>query len=142
MRDNGTKDVVLKYLAVLVVISFYLYPTLRTRVELGPMPLAPVFAPDLSMYLNLSEMPAAGEGRILNPYYRIPVPANGSGYLKFRVAPGYSGPSTTVFTIISGSLFWSGTYFVGRCSAEWHCGSLNISCPDLLVPSRLSAWVC
>ncbi|HLZ40795.1 MAG TPA: hypothetical protein VKQ11_07530 [Candidatus Sulfotelmatobacter sp.] len=81
----------LKYLAVLVVISFYLYPTLRTRVELGPMPLAPVFAPDLSMYLNLSEMPAAGEGRILNPYYRIPVPANGSGYLKFRVAPRLFG---------------------------------------------------
>lgn len=86
MGDKRRKDVVLKYLAVLVVIAFYVYPTFRVRVQLGPMPLPPVFAPDLSMYLNLSDMPAAGEGQILNPYYRIPVPANGAGYLKFRVA--------------------------------------------------------
>src|ERR1051326_400287 len=91
MGEKRTKDVVWKYLAVLVVIAFYLYPTFRARVQLGPMPLPPMFAPDLSMYLNLSEMPTVEEGQVLNPYYRIPVPTNGSGYLKFRVAPRLFG---------------------------------------------------
>jgi len=91
MRSKRANGVVAKYFAVLIVIAVYLYPTIRARMQLGPMTLPPMFAPDLSMYLNLSQMPAAGDGQVLNPYYRIPVPANGSGYLKFRIAPRLFG---------------------------------------------------
>ncbi|HEV2395818.1 MAG TPA: hypothetical protein VGS27_02600 [Candidatus Sulfotelmatobacter sp.] len=64
------------------------------------------------MYLNLSEMPPTGDGEVLNPYYRVPVPSNGSGYLKFRVAPWLFGAFDHAlhdhvwFALLVWNVFW------------------------------------
>jgi hypothetical protein len=71
--------------AVVVVLVIYLYPSLRAGADFGAASLPPIFAPDLSLYLNLSSVRTASPGQILNPYYLVPVPAKGTAYLKFRL---------------------------------------------------------
>lgn len=67
------------------ILTVYSYPALRTRADLGAARLPPEFAPDLSLYLNLSSLVTVAPGQVANPYYLVPVPANGSAYLKFRL---------------------------------------------------------
>lgn len=98
--------------AIFVVVAIYVYPSIKARVQLGDSPLPAMFAPDLSMYLNLSQIRSAGDGRIWNPYYRIPVPTDGAGYLKFRLAPGLFGRlnkllgSRTWLSLLLWNAFW------------------------------------
>jgi len=98
--------------AVLAVLAVYLYPRLRARVELGATPLPPIFAADLSLYLNLSNLQPAGGNDIINPYYRIPVPSQGSGYLNFSLAPTAFGHlnnlfgNRTWFSLLVWNAFW------------------------------------
>jgi hypothetical protein len=74
--------------ALLVVLVIYSYPAVRTRVELGFARVPAGFAPDLTMYVALSNPPLPGGTEFLNPYYLVPVPYSGTGYLKFHLAPG------------------------------------------------------
>ncbi len=71
--------------AVVFILIVYSYPALRTRADLGALSLPPEFSPDLSLYLNLSNLVTVAPGQVANPYYFVPVPANGSAYLKFRL---------------------------------------------------------
>lgn len=73
--------------AVVLILFIYSYPSLKARAEFGAARLPPVFAPDLSLYLNLSGLKTVSSGQVLNPYYLVPVPANGTAYLKFRLGP-------------------------------------------------------
>ncbi len=99
--------------AIVLAVAFYLYPTFKARLQLGSVALPPIFAPDLTMYLNLSQITEVGDGRVINPYYRIPVPSDGAGYLKFRLAPGMFGSlnrllgSRTWFAL----LLWNGVWW-------------------------------
>lgn len=69
-----------------LAIVIYSSPSWKLRGALGPSDLPPIVAPDLTMYLNLASLTPDGKGNVINPYYRIPVPANGAGYLKFGLA--------------------------------------------------------
>lgn len=94
-NDGGTRAAnncassrgLIRVVAVAIVLVIYCYPSLKTRWLLGPTPLPPSMAPDLTLYLNLSNLTTLPGARVLNPYYLIPVPASGSAYLKFRLGP-------------------------------------------------------
>jgi hypothetical protein len=43
------------------------------------------------MYLNLANLKTPSRGQILNPYYLVPVPSNGTAYLKFRLGSSLFG---------------------------------------------------
>jgi len=74
-----------QFAAAVLVLIIYSYPALRVRADFGAASLPPEFAPDLSLYLNLSSLRTVNPGQVLNPYYLVPVPANGTAYLKFRL---------------------------------------------------------
>src|SRR4029077_14161872 len=77
--------VLVQLASISFILGTYSLPALKTRATLGSAILPPIFAGDLSMYLNLANLKPAGAGQILNPYYLIPVPSNGTAYLKFRL---------------------------------------------------------
>jgi len=74
----------LQAIPIVCTLLIYCYPSLRTWKDLGPTPLPPMFSPDLSLYLNLGNITTIGGGQAFNPYYLVPVPSHGTGYLKFR----------------------------------------------------------
>jgi hypothetical protein len=85
---------VLVYFAVIVlVLLIHAYPALRARSELQSTTLPPMFAPDLSLYLNLSDSRTNAGFQFLNPFYLVRVPPNGTGFLQFRLGPAlFGGP--------------------------------------------------
>jgi hypothetical protein len=92
-QQNGTniqanhfsRRTLAQFAAVALILFIYSYPALKARADFGPANLPPIFAPDLSLYLNLSSVKTISPGQALNPYYLVPVPANGTAYLKFRL---------------------------------------------------------
>jgi len=99
------------FAAIVLILAIYFYPFLKTRAELGPTILPPMSAPDLPMYLNLSRAQAVNEGRILDPYYGLEVPSNGTGYLKFRLA-------TSLFSALNsilGQKMWLALFVWNLC---------------------------
>src|SRR5271170_142379 len=84
-RSYSAGRAMAQFAAVAVLLVIYLYPSLRARADFGAASLPPIFAPDLSLYLNLSSVRTVSPGQVLNPYYLVPVPANGTAYLKFRL---------------------------------------------------------
>jgi hypothetical protein len=84
-RSYSAGRAVAQFAAIVLVLFIYSYPSLKARADFGPASLPPIFAPDLSLYLNLSSVERVSPGQILNPYYLVPVPANGTAYLKFRL---------------------------------------------------------
>jgi len=72
--------------AIVVVLALYSYPFLRARAELGSTVLPSIFAPDLSLYLNLADIKTIGGNQVLNPYYHVPLPSNATGFLTFGFA--------------------------------------------------------
>jgi len=76
--------------------------------------LPPIFAPDLSLYLNLSNVETIGGGQVLNPYYHVPLPSNGTGLLRFDFAAKLFGrfnrllDGHTWFALLIWNLFWWG----------------------------------
>ena len=72
-------------LAVLVLV-IYSYPTLKTSAQTGNYSLPAMTAPDVSLYLNISNIGPAISGQAVEPYYGITVPVARMGYLKFRTA--------------------------------------------------------
>src|SRR6266568_703495 len=86
-----------QFAAAVFVLIVYSYPALRARSDFGAVSLPPEFAPDLSLYLNLSSIRTVSPGRVLNPYYLVPVPATGTAYLKFRLGAVLFSSWTKVF---------------------------------------------
>lgn len=81
----------LQLASIALILGTYSFPALKTRAELGSAILPPIFAGDLSMYLNLANVKTPSRGQILNPYYLVPVPSNGTAYLKFRLGSSLFG---------------------------------------------------
>jgi len=112
MIGKRKKAAVFGALLVLVLL-FYSYPSLKTRTELRFQELPPMFAPDLTLYLNLSQLKPVG-GVVVNPYYRVNVPEDGAGYLKFSLAPrtfgrfdGLMGNRTWTAMFLWNEFWWS-----------------------------------
>lgn len=105
---------ILQILVVVFILLVYCYPSLKTRSEVGASPLPSIFAPDLTLYLNLAAVKSVGGGQVLNPYYMVPVPANGTAYLKIRLAPALFSTWTrllggrTWLSMFIWNLFWWG----------------------------------
>lgn len=84
-RSYPASRAVAQFVAVVFILFIYSYPSLKARADFGPAELPPIFAPDLSLYLNLGSVKTVSPGQVLNPYYLVRVPANGTAYLKFRL---------------------------------------------------------
>ena len=89
---------------MLLVVGVYSYPALRTKAVLKSERLPVISAPDLALYLNLSTIERPRPGTVVNPWYRVEVPENGAGYLKFRLSPRLFGWLTR---LLSGKMWWS-----------------------------------
>jgi hypothetical protein len=100
--------------SIALVLALYSYPSLRSRAELGSTLLPPIFAPDLSLYLNLGNVKTIGEHQVLNPYYHVALPSNGTGLLAFGFAArlfsrfGRLLDGHTWFALLIWNLFWWG----------------------------------
>ncbi len=70
----------------MLVLGIYSYPALRTTRVTSSRVLPPISAPDLSLYLNISGIKTTSDGRVIDPYYGVPVSTARMGYLKFRLA--------------------------------------------------------
>ncbi len=88
---------------ILLILGIYSYPAIKTTAATGSRILPPVSAPDLSLYLNISQIKATPAGA-LDPYYGVPVPLTRLGYLKFRLAFLLFGQLST---ILHGDLWWT-----------------------------------
>src|SRR2546425_3449272 len=84
-RNYSVRWALVQLASIAFILGTYSIPALKTRAELRSAVLPPIFAGDLSMYLNLANLKTPSRGQILNPYYLVPVPSNGTAYLKFRL---------------------------------------------------------
>ena len=89
---------------ILLVLGIYSYPAIKTTATTGSRALPPISAPDLSLYLNISNIKASSSAGALDPYYGAVVPVARMGYLKFRVAFLLFGHLNT---LLHGNFWWS-----------------------------------
>jgi hypothetical protein len=114
LRSRSTRRVAYLIL-VLIILTIYSYPALRTASITGSRRLPAVSAPDLGLYLSLSRIERDSSGTDLNPYYRVGVPGNALGFLKFRLGPVLFGLLTNLFggrlwpALFVWNLFWWGS---------------------------------
>jgi len=86
-KSYSARRAVAQFIAVVLILFIYSYPSLKAKADFGAVSLPPIFAPDLTLYLNLSSVKTISPGQVLNPYYLVPVPSSGTAYLKFRLGP-------------------------------------------------------
>ncbi len=84
-KSYSARRAVAYFSAIVLILLIYSYPSLKAEADLGSAGLPPIFAPDLTLYLNLSNVKSVSPGQVLNPYYLIAVPSSGAAYLKFRL---------------------------------------------------------
>jgi hypothetical protein len=72
-------------LSLVVVLVAYAFPFLATSKVTGNRKVPPIFAADLSLYLNLSNLQGT-RGHLTDPYFHVPITEHGFGYLTFRLA--------------------------------------------------------
>src|SRR6476661_2969346 len=113
-RTSWVRRIALAFAVLALVVAVYSYPSFKARTELGSRDLPPILAPDLTLYLNLSNLTQISEGQVVNPYYRLPVPRNGAGYLKFGLAASLFGSLDRTFgggtwaALLIWNAFWWG----------------------------------
>jgi len=123
-----------QFVAILAILVIYSYPALRTATNFSAADLPPEFAPDLSLYLNLSNLKTVSPGQVLNPYYLVPLPANGTAYLKFSLgADLFSGWSKLFDSMWSAMFLWNLFWWVLLCAlALWLFESfLPVELPEI-----------
>ena len=125
------------YLALLIVVlSVYSYPSIRTALTTRSLRLPAVTGPDQGLYLTLSRLNKTEDGRFVNPYYHITVPYPIS-LLKFRLGPFLFGLLDRIFagriwfTSFAWNLLWWGLLCTG--SICLFNGFLPRSMPELVV---------
>ncbi len=69
-----------------LVLTIYSYPALNTARRTGNHSVPAMTAPDISLYLNISNVGTPVSAQVVEPYYGLTVPAARLGYLKFRTA--------------------------------------------------------
>ena len=106
---------------VVLVLSVYSYPALRTTIATRSFRLPPVTAPDEGLYLSISHLRQTSDKAIVNPYYHVPVPSPVS-YLKFRLGPSLFGLLNDVLghRIWLALLLWNLSCWLALClAAMW-----------------------
>jgi hypothetical protein len=71
---------------ILAILAIYCYPALKTAAVTRSRILPTISAPDVSLYLNISNIRPTPSGQIVDPYYGVPISVARMGYLKFRTA--------------------------------------------------------
>ena len=103
--------------AILFTLGVYSYPALATWAKTGYTESPPILAPDVGFYTLISKLTMVRHGPILNPYYGVEVPPDGTAHLQFRLAFQLFGYVDTLF----GGHIWVallfGTCFGGGCFA-------------------------
>lgn len=97
---------------ILLVLGIYSYPAIKTSAATGSRVLPPASAPDLSLYMNISQIRNISSTEVLDPYYGVAAPVARLGYLKFRLPfQLFGGLSTALhgnlwWTLLLWNLFW------------------------------------
>jgi len=100
--------------AILFTLGVYSYPALATWAKTGYTESSPILAPDVGFYTLISKLTMVRHGPILNPYYGVEVPPNGTAHLQFRLAFQLFGYVDTLFgghlwlALFVWNLFWWG----------------------------------
>jgi len=121
-------------IVVVTILVIYSYPAIRTYFATGWSRMPAVSAPDLGLYLSISELERTSDGQILNPYYHVPVPYAVS-YLKFRLGPWLFGGLDRLFgeRICFSLMIWNLLWWALLClSVIWLFQRL-LPNPDLLL---------
>ena len=71
---------------VLFTLGVYSYPALATWAKTGYAGSPPILAPDVGFYTLISKLTMVRHGPILNPYYGVEEPPNGTAHLQFGLA--------------------------------------------------------
>ena len=142
---------------IALVLAIYSYPALRTSAETRSRVLPPVYAPDISLYLNISSVKPAGSGAV-DPYYGAMVTSARMGYLKFRIAFVLFKYLTAVipnlfWSVFVWNLFWWGLlcalalWLFSTCLPESSPGTV-LTCLAILMffnfgilEPQISAWI-
>ena len=121
---------------VVLVVLVYLAPLVAGWRATRFSPIPPRLTPDLYLHLVLSDLPRAGPGAVLNPWYQIPVVESELVYRRF-------GSSLRAFHLLSSALggrlalavlAWTLLWTVLICLAgRWLC--------SLLFDRARPAWV-
>ncbi len=90
--------------SIALILGIYSFPAIRTSIATGSQVLPAGFAPDVSLYLNISTIPTATSGQFVDPYYGAGIPNASMGYLKFRMAFLLL---SYLITLLHGNLWWS-----------------------------------
>ena len=121
-------------IVVVTILAIYSYPAIRTYFATGSSRMPAVSAPDLGLYLSISQLELTSDGQILNPYYHVPVPYAVS-YLKFRLGPWLFGGLDRLFgeRICFSLMIWNLLWWALLClSVIWLFLRL-LPNPDLLL---------
>jgi hypothetical protein len=87
IEGSATRRRWLFAITIASILAIYSYPSVRTIFKTGSTALPTVTAPDLGLYLSLGQLTMLNDGSVLNPYYKIRVPPDAAGFLKFRLGP-------------------------------------------------------
>lgn len=107
---------------IAVILAVYSYPAVRTAFATKSLRVPAVSAPDLGLYLTLSQLEVNRDGTIVNPYYHIDVPAGSVGLIKFRSGPMLFGLLNHVLKgrIWAALLVWNLAWWLLLClSTLW-----------------------
>jgi hypothetical protein len=110
------------FILIVVILGIYSYPAVRTAFATKSLRVPAVSAPDLGLYLTLSQLEANQDGTIVNPYYHVDVPAGSVGLIKFRSGPMVFGLFNHVLQgrIWAALLVWNLVWWLLLClSAIW-----------------------
>lgn len=107
------------FILIAVILCVYSYPALRTAFATKSLRVPAVSAPDLGLYLTLSQLEENRDGSIVNPYYRIDVPAGSVGLIKFRSGPMLFGLLNRLLQgrIWAALLLWNLAWWLFLCLA-------------------------
>jgi len=89
---------------IALILTVYSYPALRTAFTTRSTGLPAVSAPDLGLYLSLSQLDKEKSGAVINPYYHISVRPGSAAYIKFGSGPMFFGLVNDLF---AGRTWWA-----------------------------------
>jgi hypothetical protein len=114
-----------------LILCIYSFPALRVALTTRSLRLPAITAPDLGLYLSISNLEKSGEGAIWNSYYHIDVPYPVS-YLKFRFGPACFGLLNNLFgNRIGIALFiWNLLWWFLLCMASMWLLNRFLPVPD------------
>jgi hypothetical protein len=102
---------------LLAIVAIYCFPIIATAYATRAPYLPPLLAPDLSLYLNLSNLHFAANGEPINPYFGNSTQFEAFSYFSFRLAFQAFGILTNLFTgnLWTAALVWDVVCWIAIC---------------------------